>query len=74
MTSKAALLNLLREKGDEQLGHILQLTDHKPHIYKKMLKAKANNVTPHNKIEPIEESKELPKDVFKKKGLFKKHK
>ncbi|RTL05514.1 hypothetical protein EKK58_07635 [Candidatus Dependentiae bacterium] len=37
MTSKAALLNLLREKGDEQLDHIIQFADHKPKIYKKML-------------------------------------
>lgn len=74
MTSKAALLNLLREKGDEQLGHIIQFADHKPHIYKKMLKAKANNVTSYNKIEPLEKSEELPKEVTKKKGFFKKRK
>lgn len=69
MTSKAALLNLLREKGDEQLGHILQLTDHKPHIYKKMLKAK-ENITPSKK--EIEIIKEEP--VKSKKGFFKKRK
>ena len=40
MTSKAKIINLLREKGEEQLGHILQYTDYKPHLYKKMLKKK----------------------------------
>lgn len=43
MTSKAALLNLLREKGDEQLDHIIQFADHKPKIYKKMLVKQASD-------------------------------
>ena len=37
MTSKTALINLLREKGDQQLSAMLINTEHKAHTYKKML-------------------------------------
>ncbi len=84
MTSKAALLNLLREKGDEQLDHIIQFADHKPKIYKKMLAKQANDklkVT-ESAIEkpiavptPIIEKEEQPKEEKKSfLGFNKKHK
>lgn len=84
MTSKAALLNLLREKGDEQLDHIIQFADHKPKIYKKMLVKQANDklkVTesavekPIAAPEPIIEKQEEPKKEKKSfLGFNKKHK
>jgi len=70
MTSKTQIINLLREKGEEQLEYILQYTDHKPHMYKKMLKNKeakeitkakhtynSNNMVEEVPIEPIKKKK-----------------
>ena len=84
MTSKAALLNLLREKGDEQLDHIIQFADHKPKIYKKMLVKQAADKLKltESAIEkpvaaPVKSIIEEPVEINKEKKSFfsnKKHK